>query len=726
MLVKQEVTDVVSGGLGEGNAFKIAASAKAFDILSSNLYQNKILAVIREVSCNAADAHHMVNKPLSQIKITFPTWTAPTFSVRDFGPGLAHKSMLHLYTTFFMSDKDKSNYLIGGLGLGSKSPFSVADQFVVTSWHEGVKRQYICFKNAGIPAINLTHEGPSAEPSGLKVEVVVSTTRIHDWATEAVNYFRWWPVAPDVGGLSINPIFDAGNLLLKSDTLVGGLPSWAFSSQLSQPVAYMGMVPYSLNFSALPQLPPDVGKALSASGLILVFNIGELEINPSRETLSYNPATCQALCSRLASVYKTAQANIETALATAPTLYAARCLAFQQGGEGVSLKSLLAAVSKNIKFVPLWQGKKVEAKATADFSKLTTKPQFYNISRPNYRSTWRRIGPLQSDIHELLHHLSTSAYHNWPPVFFCHVAGQVTGKTYRTIQHYAESQAPAPQQVHGRPVRADIELVLLAGGAFAEVSAALEEAGFPPLHKVEDMPAPPKLPSTPGSKSAVTKTSCYKIGSTGGFDRTEAELDLTGGGYYTPFFEGNPRQGLHHLVFIKRLLSGLKDDKPFIGLAERRLKVVTLQKALAKNGWQLVDNASIASVPPDVLRLVARNHALNNMVDHYRPAAPHVPTKWRTLFGGLAPGAGAAVPPEWGSLKALCDSLVAHATLPPVWETLNSLLTDDQKKAIVAGKLDADAAYASFRDFYKKHPLLEVISDYRSLRADDVLAYINR
>ncbi len=37
--------------------FKIQASAKAFEILSSNIYTNKVRAVIREYNCNAYDAH---------------------------------------------------------------------------------------------------------------------------------------------------------------------------------------------------------------------------------------------------------------------------------------------------------------------------------------------------------------------------------------------------------------------------------------------------------------------------------------------------------------------------------------------------------------------------------------------------------------------------------------------------------------------------------------------
>ena len=80
MLLKDPAEVVETSGLGEGNAFTIQASAKAFEVLSSNLYQNKILAVIREITCNAADAHASVGKPLTSIEVNLPTFSMPSFS----------------------------------------------------------------------------------------------------------------------------------------------------------------------------------------------------------------------------------------------------------------------------------------------------------------------------------------------------------------------------------------------------------------------------------------------------------------------------------------------------------------------------------------------------------------------------------------------------------------------------------------------------------------------
>lgn len=727
MLIKQTETDLMSGGLGEGNDFKIAASAKAFDILSSNLYQNKILAVVREVSCNAADAHRMVNKPLSDIEIVLPTWGAPTFSVRDFGPGLSHKSMLHLYTTFFMSDKDKSNYLIGGLGLGSKSPFSIADQFIVTSWHDGVKRQYICFKNNGIPAINLTSEAPSSEPSGLKVEVVATTNRLGDWATEAGNYFRWWPELPSItNGPAIEPIFNKDSLLLASSTLIGGLPSWAFSPALSNPVVYMGMVPYALNFSALPQLPADVGAALSSSGLVMVFPIGELEINPSRETLSYNPATCQALCGRLASIYKSVQTEIEAKLASATSLYEARQIVFSGVNDnGTDMKDLLKQITKNTKFKPKWQGHNVDPVVSTDFTGLAQLPQYFVTQRTSWRSNWRKSGPHDFQ-HTDLQDSSTAHSYRRERRIYCHTVGPITGKTYRTVQHYAETLFPDNAvDRYGNKIRHDITVNILVHPSFTDVEAHLHAAGFPPILKVEDMPAPPKTVSA-GRTSTSSKTQAYTI-SGGSYERTEKELDLKGGGFYMLFHQGHPIHSLMAMSSLKLLLDPT-GTLPIVGLAERRLKVKALQKALAKEGWTELTPAAITLAQPSVLQHTVKLSQLLGTYDvNARRLSPYLKDSWKHLFS--IDTTGLAVPAEWAKHAAVVAEVRRFS--PPmstIWETFTNHLTDAQKQAIVDGKLEADAIHSDMDAWFKKHPLLSHLKDYAyaDLSALDIFDYINR
>lgn len=114
---------------GNISSFKMKRSAKAFSILSSGIYANKIRAIIRELSCNAYDSHVEAGKKDVPFEVHLPTHFEPYFYVRDYGTGLTHQQVFDVYTTYFESTKTDSNDYIGALGLGSKSPFSYTENF---------------------------------------------------------------------------------------------------------------------------------------------------------------------------------------------------------------------------------------------------------------------------------------------------------------------------------------------------------------------------------------------------------------------------------------------------------------------------------------------------------------------------------------------------------------------------------------------------------------------
>ena len=157
----------------EGN-FRIKATGKAFRILSDGLYSDKITAIIRELSCNAYDAHVEAGNLDKPFAIHLPTQFEPHFSLRDYGVGLSHDDVIQVYTTYFESTKTDSNDYIGCLGLGSKSPFSYVDNFTIVSYFNGEKRTYNAFMNEeGIPSIALMSTAKSKEHNGIEVSFAV-------------------------------------------------------------------------------------------------------------------------------------------------------------------------------------------------------------------------------------------------------------------------------------------------------------------------------------------------------------------------------------------------------------------------------------------------------------------------------------------------------------------------------------------------------------------------
>ena len=70
----------VGGNIENVGNFKMKASAKAFRILADGLYQNKIAAVIRELSTNAVDSHVAAGKPSEPFLVHIPSHQELWFS----------------------------------------------------------------------------------------------------------------------------------------------------------------------------------------------------------------------------------------------------------------------------------------------------------------------------------------------------------------------------------------------------------------------------------------------------------------------------------------------------------------------------------------------------------------------------------------------------------------------------------------------------------------------
>lgn len=200
-----------------GASFGAKIGAKSFWLLSSGIYSRKVLAVIREVSCNAMDAHLMSGQANRPIEVWLPTVEKPVFQVRDYGTGLTEEEVFNLYTTYFESGKDSGDYssglfktdgpvdlekadaATGGFGLGSKSPFALTDQFTVTSVQNGKKSIYSCAVNhERVPETVKLWEGEADAdwPAGIMVTVPVSVSSVDEFVKEASSAFRAFDVQP--------------------------------------------------------------------------------------------------------------------------------------------------------------------------------------------------------------------------------------------------------------------------------------------------------------------------------------------------------------------------------------------------------------------------------------------------------------------------------------------------------------------------------------------------
>lgn len=191
VLKKQKVE--VSDDL-EMHQFRVAASAEMFELLASSLYSRKYEAVVRELSCNAYDAHVQAGRQNKPFEVKIPTVFDDVFAIRDYGPGLTPDQVRELYTVMGLSDKTHTNDMVGAFGVGSKSPFSVTRHFSVESFIGGKKWTWAALLNEeNIPSITLADEVFTDEPDGLRISFASTSNK--EWH-DAINTLKWFDVKP--------------------------------------------------------------------------------------------------------------------------------------------------------------------------------------------------------------------------------------------------------------------------------------------------------------------------------------------------------------------------------------------------------------------------------------------------------------------------------------------------------------------------------------------------
>ena len=298
--------------------YSIDATAKAFAILSDGLYSNKILAVVRELSTNAYDSHVAAGCPERAFDVQLPTALDNEFSIRDYGTGLSKEDCMSLYTTYFRSDKTDSNDAVGCLGLGSKSPFAYTDQFMVESFHNGNHMTFSAYKNENDePVFALLSEQPTSDPNGLRVSFATEAGDTTNFKYEAQNVWKYFVTTPNTN-IDVE-VVSQGDATMSGD-------DWQICNKANRGYAknelVMGQIGYELDAD---QFEGDVYDLLwRGYGLIIHANIGDVDITPSRESLSYNSRTKEFIHNKVKSILEEISTQTQQYIDDSPTLWDAR------------------------------------------------------------------------------------------------------------------------------------------------------------------------------------------------------------------------------------------------------------------------------------------------------------------------------------------------------------------------------------------------------------------
>lgn len=160
-------------------------------ILRDQIYSDKIMAVIREYSCNAIDEHikYKIERPVELVL----NKDDKSLTIRDFGLGLSKDFVFNIYGMIGKSMKGEDEDLIGGYGLGSKSGHAYGDQFTITSFYGGKKSVYLAALENGesgvsVGMINEITTLDSDEPTGVEINIPIKQHEINSFQ-EKINQF---------------------------------------------------------------------------------------------------------------------------------------------------------------------------------------------------------------------------------------------------------------------------------------------------------------------------------------------------------------------------------------------------------------------------------------------------------------------------------------------------------------------------------------------------------
>lgn len=298
------------------SSFTIEVNAEAFRAISDKLYTDKPMAIVREIYTNAFDVHSLTNQALD-IQVHLPTYEEPYLSIKDYGTGLSEADIRGLYSTLFKSTKRENNIECGKFGVGKCSVLSYTDSFTVSSRYNGILFVYNVFINGkGIPSVAKLSEEPTDEPNGLEVSCAVSLSDCNRFVEAASKFFARIEKLP-----KFNTEFFPTQIqyVAEGDGWKARRVNYGEQAGL---VAVVGPVAYPV---AVPSssVPSELHYLLSAN-LDLFFNIGEVDVAMSRESLSLDESTIEKIIKKLRQIHDESTTKLESELDKSANMFRAR------------------------------------------------------------------------------------------------------------------------------------------------------------------------------------------------------------------------------------------------------------------------------------------------------------------------------------------------------------------------------------------------------------------
>lgn len=298
--------------------FSIGDFGLIFDVLRNKMYSNPILAICREISSNARDAHREVGTPNVPIQIYLPTNIDPFYKIKDFGPGIGPDRIENIFIKYGVSTKREDNIQTGFFGLGSKTPFSYSDTFNVITCVNGIKYNYMCFiDETKMGKISLLSEETTDEPNGTEISIPVKSEDFHRFKNYTEQATRHWDVKPILKGDSF--YYESLNKFIEGD-------KWAIVSTHDWN-RYIKLIidgiEYPLDLSSLESVSAGAANYIKGN-LYLYFDNGELSLSANREQVYLDAETKEKILERLEKISIEIKDKVQKAIEEQKSLWDAQ------------------------------------------------------------------------------------------------------------------------------------------------------------------------------------------------------------------------------------------------------------------------------------------------------------------------------------------------------------------------------------------------------------------
>lgn len=279
--------------VGDVKEFKTSIDPKNLEfittLLSSNLYSDPEQSFIREIVSNAWDSHVEAGTTSVPVIVRFRrSGGENSVTIRDYGVGLSPERFQEVYCNIGSSTKRESNDYIGGFGIGKYSSLACSNTVYITSYYEGTAYYYVMVKSGNSITTNLLMEKPTAEKNGVEITIkgITDLTPFN----KALRCIVFFPNVYIDGATDADMINSAK--LKRFNNFAAA--SMSISSKLLLGNVLYPVQKYHLNYEARNFI-----EKIEGTGIVIKFDVGEINITPNRENIIYSSDTIKKIENRI-------------------------------------------------------------------------------------------------------------------------------------------------------------------------------------------------------------------------------------------------------------------------------------------------------------------------------------------------------------------------------------------------------------------------------------------